>query len=78
MHVSAIFFISARLCLPLRVQNATFHDIAIVSGEAIVYSCDVGYVHTTGDLSRTCLRDGTWDGTLPVCEGKNWAKMIIG
>ena len=33
----------------------------------VVYSCDVGYEHTSGDLTRTCTASATWSGTTPVC-----------
>ena len=36
----------------------------------VVYSCDVGYELTSGDLTRTCKADTTWSDTAPVCTRK--------
>ncbi|XP_065189465.1 CUB and sushi domain-containing protein 1-like [Sycon ciliatum] len=30
-------------------------------------ACSPGYVRTAGNLTRTCMSDGTWSGTDPVC-----------
>ena len=32
-----------------------------------VYACDAGYV-LSGNLTRMCLADGTWDRQAPSCE----------
>ncbi|XP_053396028.1 sushi, von Willebrand factor type A, EGF and pentraxin domain-containing protein 1-like [Mercenaria mercenaria] len=31
------------------------------------YVCGEGYMHTSGDLQRTCTSDSTWNGTFPTC-----------
>ena len=36
----------------------------------VSYTCQTGYNHTDGDLTRTCLADGSLTGSLPVCTSK--------
>ncbi|CAN8000951.1 unnamed protein product, partial [Ixodes hexagonus] len=36
-------------------------------GQQVAYSCDSGF-NLLGQSSRDCLRNGTWSGTLPVCD----------
>ncbi|XP_053396463.1 sushi, von Willebrand factor type A, EGF and pentraxin domain-containing protein 1-like isoform X5 [Mercenaria mercenaria] len=31
------------------------------------YVCQNGFTHTSGNLTRTCGPDSTWDGTVPTC-----------
>lgn len=33
------------------------------------FSCEAGY-SLTGSAERTCLHNGTWSGTQPVCQGE--------
>ncbi|XP_071146708.1 uncharacterized protein [Mytilus edulis] len=37
-------------------------------GDTCHYTCDIGHVLVSGNLTRTCLTDGTWDSKLPVCQ----------
>ena len=37
--------------------------------EAVTYSCNDGYDHTSGDLVNTCTAIDTWSGAEPVCTG---------
>ena len=34
----------------------------------VIYSCLDGYQLTNGTLNRTCLDDGSWSGSAPICE----------
>ena len=34
-----------------------------------VYTCNIGYMRTQGDMLRTCSAAGTWSGSEPVCSG---------
>ncbi|XP_053393015.1 uncharacterized protein LOC123564401 isoform X2 [Mercenaria mercenaria] len=38
-----------------------------VWNDTVVYTCDIGYNHSSGDLVSSCLHDKTWSGTTPVC-----------
>ncbi|XP_052791732.1 sushi, von Willebrand factor type A, EGF and pentraxin domain-containing protein 1-like, partial [Mya arenaria] len=33
----------------------------------VTYTCAGGYIHTNGNLGRTCQADGQLDGTSPIC-----------
>ena len=33
----------------------------------VTYTCEDGYSHTSGDLTRRCNADGSLTGTTPVC-----------
>lgn len=39
-------------------------------GGSVLYACSPGYRHVSGDLIQRCLKDGSWSGTPPLCEGK--------
>lgn len=36
---------------------------------SLLYSCDDGFEATSGNLSRECTLNGTWNGEPPVCAG---------
>ena len=36
----------------------------------VAYTCQIGYKHTDGDLTRTCQADGTLTGVSHVCTSK--------
>ena len=36
----------------------------------VTYTCQDGYSHTTGTLTRSCKADGTLTGSPPVCTSK--------
>ncbi|VDI55974.1 Hypothetical predicted protein [Mytilus galloprovincialis] len=50
---------------PVTVANAFF----TMNGSKVTYDCHPGYTHETGDLTRTCQSNGTWNGFPPVCTG---------
>ncbi len=44
------------------------------------FSCEAGY-SLIGSAERTCLHNGTWSGTQPVCQGGElwqWLYMTYG
>ena len=43
-------------------KNVSYHE-----GDILTYICDEGYEIKSGDLKRTCGRDGKWTGTSPGC-----------
>ena len=45
---------------------STLHD-----GGGAKYTCKTGYVRQSGDVTRTCKADGSWDGEPLMCAGKN-------
>lgn len=38
-------------------------------GGLVSYTCAAGYKHVSGDLRRTCVGNGSWNGTEPLCKG---------
>ena len=47
-------------------------------GDTVVYSCDVLYQHTAGNLVRTCEASGQWSGEPPTCTGKHIGNSELG
>ena len=63
---------------PAPVLNATVTPASpYIYNTAITYTCDLSYIHTSGDLTRTCQADFNWSGTAPVCTGKTKDKLVI-
>ena len=57
------------MCLAL---SNPLNGVVDVSGghsyrSTALYACDTGYM-VNGNLTRTCLADGTWDRAAPTCE----------
>ena len=72
--------ISVVTCLKEDFPNMTFapstpdtHDF----NTTVIYTCDVGYQYSSGDLVRTCDSTGNWSGAVPVCDGKHWSYCFI-
>ena len=58
-------------CTALSVTGGIVHydtEPSIPNGTAATYSCIDGY-ELVGEENRTCLVDGTWTGTEPLCIG---------
>ena len=36
-----------------------------------MYTCNNGY-NLTGDMTRTCQANGTWTGTVQICDRKSF------
>ena len=49
-----------------KVPNLDVYDYNTV----VTYSCDAGFEHISGDLSRRCEAINTWTGTAPTCGSK--------
>ena len=63
--------ISVHICGdPGLSKHVVISNISLFSGEKVVYNCQLGYKHSSGDLERTCQPDGRWNGTVPECVGK--------
>ena len=66
------------LCFPVvtcdvaDVNNATksTNESTVDYGVPVTYEFDVGFIHSQGDLNRTCQADGILDGNTTVCSGK--------
>lgn len=50
------------------IPNGTVStDRGLSAGQKATYSCNHGY-HVVGNVTRTCLENGTWDGNEPTCQ----------
>ena len=70
MHVisSMSFFLA---CVVPSVSNATPDSTSSITFDTnVTYTCNTGYNHTAGDLTRTCTNDGQLAGSEPVCTSK--------
>ena len=66
---------SAVLCEPLDMLP---HTVILYKTENItMYSCMDGYFHKKGNLTRKCLSDRSWSGTVPVCVGQYVKKLLL-
>ena len=60
--------------------EVTYTNLTVNSGRA-TYQCDDGY-SISADITRECMGDGRWSGTLPTCrEGTGihinmWKKCV--
>eukprot|EP01083_Nonionella_stella_P053822 142221_1 len=58
-------------CTAAQPDNTTVDSQSTEITGDVVYSCQAGYEHTSGNLTRTCLAvdatNGDYDGSPPVC-----------
>lgn len=63
-------------CLALAsIANGSITAPSLVTGASAVYSCQAGYI-LAGASTRTCLPDGKWSGTEPVCSLANCGTLV--
>ncbi|CAC5380889.1 CSMD [Mytilus coruscus] len=57
-------------CPDLAVVNFTTitNQTGTKDQDTITYACITGYELTSGSLTRQCMYDKTWSGSIPVCE----------
>ena len=61
-------YFSVNICTVPNVTNATPVPASSVDYDSnVTYTCENGYSHTSGDLTRSCNADGSLTGTPPVC-----------
>ena len=67
-----VMFIFAEISCstPENVPNGKVGGLNYTYGSSITYKCDPGFNHTSGNLTRTCLANGHWSGSIPNCSGK--------
>ena len=71
MNVDLNIFITVTCPMPLQVANTVNNPTEPVSyPDSVTYTCNPGYTHVSGDLTRNCQPDGTWSGIPPVCQGR--------
>lgn len=55
---------------PGNVANAYLHITKTTAGGVVTYTCNAGYAHTAGSMSRTCQSNKIWTGSKPTCSCK--------
>ena len=62
------YIVSVNTCAVPTVTNATPVPASSVDYDSnVTYTCEDGYTHTAGDLTRSCNADGSLTGATPVC-----------
>ncbi len=61
--------------------NVVLSDPTLLVGTIATYNCNQGYV-LAGDTKRSCKEGsdrtiGTWNGTMPSCEGKKNSRRFF-
>jgi hypothetical protein len=46
-------------------------------GDTLTYTCNIGYIVHSGDLSQTCTDTAEWSGTKPECGGKFMKSLLF-
>ena len=54
---------------PPSLLNGSVNFTDTVFGSLAVYTCLTGY-NITGNVTRTCLANGSWTDSAPFCERK--------
>ena len=68
---SQLLYFTVKNCTVPTVSNANPVPLSTIDyNSEVTYTCQDGYSHTTGNLTRTCKADGSLTGTLPVCTSK--------
>ena len=57
---------------PESIANATYTITSLAVGGSVLYTCDYGYVATSGNLTMACDSNGQWKGYLPTCSGSSY------
>ena len=66
-----LVYISANTCTVPTVSNATAdRPPNIEYNSNVTYTCQAGFSHTSGDLTRRCKVDHSLTGSTPVCSSK--------
>ena len=68
-HTRLIF--SVNNCTVPTVTNTDQIPFSTIEYNAdVTYTCQDGYSHTAGTLTRSCKADGTLKGSTPLCTSK--------
>ena len=66
-----LVYFSVNNCTVPTVQNTDPAPSSTIDFNSdVTYTCQDGYSHTAGNLTRSCEADGTLTGSTPVCTSK--------
>ena len=66
-----LIFFSVNNCTVPTVPNTDQIPFSTIEYNAdVTYTCQDGYGHTAGTLTRSCKADGTLTGSTPLCTSK--------
>ena len=72
LQITNCLYFSVTACTVPAVANAAPTPSSPINYNThVTYTCQTGYNHTDGDLTRTCQADGSLTGSLPVCMSKS-------
>ncbi len=54
---------------PGDILHGTKSGSSFVYQDTVTYTCDLGYEDIGCGLSRTCMDNGEFGGTSPICSG---------
>ena len=63
-----IFSITVECQALLNPPNGRVTTTGIILGSIAIYNCDFGY-SAVGNITRVCLSNGNWSGSVPICQG---------
>ena len=74
--------VSVNTCTVPTVSNATVNTPPNIEyNSTVTYTCQAGFSHTAGDLTRSCRADRSLTGSTPVCSSKLhyqcWLSVIL-
>ncbi|WAR01745.1 SVEP1-like protein [Mya arenaria] len=53
------------------ISRSVYTPASRLPGSMAIYECAFGYVHTSGDIERSCQPDLGWNGTEAICSRVN-------
>ena len=77
MYNSQLLYYSVNTCTVPTVTNAIPVPPSTVDYNSYVtYTCQDGYTHAAGNLTRTCKADCSLTGSSPVCTSKSKGQCL--
>ena len=77
MSIFLFCALSGICVIPRPLTNGRTSYTCTHVGCTVTYTCNTGYLMTAGSSSRTCLSNGQWSGSHPVCSRKSQVHMCL-
>ena len=69
--VMFLYQLSGSCGTPRSLSNGERSYSRTTVGSRVTYTCNTGYLRTSGSSRRTCQSDGQWSGSHPTCTRKS-------